>query len=92
MEERIETAKRIQAVWRHIGRILGPEPKFEDHDLHECEQERCDRDRAYKMLEEWATKHGSRATRRHLIDAMIRENCRAQVAKIFPGENFSGIS
>ena len=92
MEERVETSKRIQSVWRHIGRILGPEPKFEDHDLHECEQERYDRDRAYKMLEKWEAKHGSKATRRHLIDAMIREDCRAQVAEIFPGENFSGIS
>ncbi|XP_065835183.1 death-associated protein kinase 1-like isoform X2 [Oscarella lobularis] len=85
MEERIETAKQIQAVWRHIGRILGPEPKFKDHDFHECEQERYDRDRAYKMLEKWEAKHGSKATRRHLIDAMIREDYRAQVAEIFPG-------
>ena len=86
-DERIEAARRIPAEWRRIGQLLGPEPTFKEYDLDECEQERALRDRAQKMLNKWAEKHGIGATRRHLIDAMIKEDLKARVLEIFPGAN-----
>ncbi|XP_065835186.1 death-associated protein kinase 1-like isoform X2 [Oscarella lobularis] len=85
LEDRIDAAKRIPAEWRRIGRILEPEPKFREYDLDVFEQEHDLRDRAQKMLDKWAEKHGSRATRKRLIDAMIREDLKGRAAEIFSG-------
>ena len=90
-EERRQTARRIPAEWRRIGRILGPEPKLREYDLEECELICEPRDRALVMLNEWAKKHGNKATRRHLIDAMIKEELKARVFGIFPGATFSDV-
>ena len=91
LEDRIDAAKRIPAEWRRIGRILEPEPKFREYDLDVFEQEHDLRDRAQKMLDKWAEKHGSRATRKRLIDAMIREDLKGRVAEIFPGKKFPDV-
>ncbi|XP_065835673.1 uncharacterized protein [Oscarella lobularis] len=88
-DEIIEAAKRIPAEWRRIGRILGPEPTFREYHLDECETERELRDRAQKMLNKWTEKHGVRATRRHLIEAMIKENLKARISEIFLVANVS---
>ena len=84
-DERIEVAKRIQLHWRRIGDILGPEPRFQSYDLDGFEQERDNRDRAQSMLDAWANKHHTKATRRHLIKAMKNEGYGAQIAAVFEG-------
>ena len=81
--ERIEVARRIPAEWRRIGRILGPEPTFKEYDLDECEQGRQGRDCAQEMLRKWAEKYDNEATRRHLIDAMIKEGLKARASEVF---------
>ena len=82
-KERIEVAIRIPVEWRRIGRILGPEPTFKEYDLDACEQGRQGRDCAQEMLNKWAVKYDKEATRRHLIDAMIKEGLKERASEVF---------
>ena len=68
-QERFRAAKRIQAEWRSIARILKPEP-FRLHDIHAFGEKGNDSERAVEMLEAWASKFGNKATRRHFINAV----------------------
>ena len=86
-EERIEAAKRIAMEWRRIGQILEPEPRFESYELDGFGEKSNNRDRAQAMLDKWADKYHTRATRRHLIAAMKREGLTSQVHEIFEGNS-----
>ena len=67
--ERFRAAKRIQADWRSIARLLKPEP-FRRHEIHAFGEQHNDSERALEMLEAWTDKFGNRATRRHFINAV----------------------
>ena len=85
-QERLRAAQRIQPKWSIIGRILGPEP-FEHFEMHAFEEKRTDHDRALDMLDAWADKFGTRATRRHFINAVKDPDVgySNEVATIFSG-------
>ena len=85
--ERCRAAQRIQPKWRSIGRILGPKP-FEHFEIHAFGEQRNDIDRALEMLDAWANKFGSKATRRHFINALKDPDVgySYEVAAIFSGK------
>ena len=83
--ERFEVAERIQPIWKQIGRVLGPEP-FKHYEIHAFGEKENDRERALEMLEAWAMKFGSRATRGQLIDAMMRFGYSTEVAEVLSGK------
>ena len=82
-DEIIEAAKRIRTRWRDIGEILGPEPRFQSHELDGFGEGRDERERAKNMLKAWAEKHYTKATREHLIKAMEKEGYREQISEVF---------
>ena len=91
-QERLRAALRIQPNWSIIGRILGPKP-FEHFEMHAFEEKRNNRDRALDMLDAWANKFGTRATRRHFINAVKDPDVgySDEVANIFSGKLFVGL-
>ncbi|XP_065835188.1 death-associated protein kinase 1-like isoform X2 [Oscarella lobularis] len=84
-DEKFKVAERIQSVWNRIGRILGPEP-FKHYQLHAFGEKRTDLDRAFAMLDAWASEFGRSATRRQLIKAMKRVGCLADAEEVFSGQ------
>lgn len=82
--ERIKAAKRIRSYWRRVGRILGPKP-FEEHELNVFEEKKKKSDQAQAMLHAWAKKYRKKATRRCLIEAMVKEGALAAAAEVFSG-------
>ncbi|XP_065835304.1 death-associated protein kinase 1-like isoform X2 [Oscarella lobularis] len=82
--ERFEASRRIQSIWKQIGRVLEPEP-YKHYDLHTFGDKRSDMEAALEMLDAWADNFGARATRRRLIDAMKYLGYSAEVAEIFQG-------
>eukprot|EP00118_Oscarella_pearsei_P005759 m.26418 g.26418 ORF g.26418 m.26418 type:complete len:112 (+) comp29315_c0_seq1:340-675(+) len=82
-EEVMEVAKRIQGFWRRIAEQLGPDPKFESHDLHEFSRKDNDRDRAQAILEEWCERKDTKATRRELVEVLKKEKKTTQIHELF---------
>ena len=88
-QERFRAAQQIQSKWSNIGRILGPEP-FEPFEIYAFGERRSDNDGALQMLDAWANKFDTRATRRHFINAIKNPEigCSTEVAAIFSGKLF----
>ena len=82
-EERLSVARKIGGKWRHVGEVLGPDPKFTPNELDDFEEKDSNRDRAQAMLNRWAQKKHKKATRRMLILALKKENQNALISDVF---------
>ena len=82
-EARRAVAQEIRAKWRHVGEVLGPDPKFKASDLDGFGEKENNRDRAQAMLDAWAEKHHEKATKRMLILALKVEDYGAVIREIF---------
>ena len=83
--ERFEASRCIVPIWKQIGRVLAPEP-YKHYHLHEFGYRRSAREAALVMLDSWADSFGARATRRHLIDAMMCVGYSSEISEIFLGK------
>ena len=82
-EERMAVAREIRANWRHVGEVLGPDPKFRASDLDGFGEKENNRDRGQAMLDAWAERHHKRATRKMLILALKKEGYGALISEVF---------
>ena len=82
-EEGMAVASEIRANWRHVGKALGPDPKFKSGDLDGFGEKENNRDRAQAMLDAWAQKHHKKATRRQLILALKKEGYGRLISDVF---------
>ena len=76
-------AKEIRAKWRHVGEVIGPDPKFKASDLDGFGEKGNDRDRAQAMLDAWAERKHEKATKRMLILALKEEDYGKVISEIF---------
>ena len=82
-EEQLSVARKIGGKWRHVGEVLGPDPKFTPNELEDFAERGGNRDRALAMLNTWAEKYHKNATRRMLILALKKENQNALISDVF---------
>ena len=82
-EERRAVAKKIRDNWKHVGEVLGPNPKFKDDELKGFGEEENNRSRAQAMLDAWAERRHEKATKRMLILALKEEDYGTVIREIF---------